>query len=96
MSNDEEENLAVVTVFGVDKPGIVAGITGVLATYNVNIVDISETVLRGLFTMIMIVDLKTSNVQLTFLKKKLEEKAKELNVTVSLNHISVFKYMQRI
>ncbi|NHV06471.1 MAG: ACT domain-containing protein [Thaumarchaeota archaeon] len=94
MSN--EENLAVVTVFGADKPGIVAGITGVLATYNVNIVDISETVLRGLFTMIMIVDLKTSNVQLSFLKEKLEEKAKELNVTISLNHISVFKYMQRV
>ncbi|MBO3768053.1 MAG: ACT domain-containing protein [Thermoproteota archaeon] len=94
--NDEEENLAVVTVFGVDKPGIVAGITGVLASYNVNIVDISETVVRGLFTMIMIVDLRTSNVQLPFLKEKLEEKARELSVTVSTNHISVFKYMQRV
>jgi len=93
---EKEENLAVVTVFGVDRPGIVAGITSVLANYNVNIIDISETVLRGLFTMIMIVDLGTSNVQLTFLKEKLEEKARELNVKVSINHISVFKYMQRV
>jgi ACT domain-containing protein len=92
----EEENLAVVTVFGADKPGIIAGITNVLAAYNVNIVDVSETVLRGLFTMIMIVDMKTSNVELTFLKEKLEEKAKELNVMINLNHIDVFRYMQRV
>ncbi|MEM0249047.1 MAG: ACT domain-containing protein, partial [Ignisphaera sp.] len=52
-----DESLAVITVIGADKPGIVAGITSVLAKYNVNIVDISQTVVRGIFSMIMIVDL---------------------------------------
>lgn len=39
----------VVTVLGADKPGIVAGITEVLAKHNVNIVDIAQTVVRGIF-----------------------------------------------
>lgn len=93
---DSEEHLAVITVLGADKPGIVAGITSVLAKYNVNIIDIAQTVVRGIFSMIMIVDLSTGNIELPKLREELSIKGKELGVEVSVNHISVFKAMQRI
>jgi len=91
-----DENLAVVTVIGADKPGIVAGITAVLAKHNVNIVDIAQTVVRGIFSMIMIVDLSTGNIDLPRLREELVSRGKELGVEVSVNHIAVFKAMQRV
>ena len=91
-----DENLAVVVVIGADKPGIVAGITSVLAKYNVNIVDIAQTVVRGIFSMIMVVDLSTGRIDLPRLREELVKKGRELGVEVSVNHIAVFKAMQRV
>ncbi len=90
------EDLAVVTVIGADRPGIVAGIAGVLAKHNVNIVDIAQTVVRGIFSMIMIVDLSTGDIDLPGLREELVAKGKELGVEVSVNHIDVFRAMQRV
>jgi len=90
------EELVVVTVFGMDKPGIVAGITSVLAEYNANIVDIAQTVLRGIFTMTMVVDIGCARIGIEELREKLKRKGEELGVMVSVNHIDVFKYMQRV
>ncbi len=91
-----QEELVVITVIGADKPGIVAGITKVLADHNVNIVDITQTVVRGIFSMIMIVDLSTGNVDLPDLREELVSKGRELGVKVAVNHIDVFKAMQRV
>jgi ACT domain-containing protein len=87
---------AIVVVVGGDKPGIVAGISSKLAEENVNIVDISQTVLRGIFAMIMLVDISKSKVPLSELRKELQQKGKELNVEVLVYHEEVFKYMERI
>ncbi len=87
---------AVVVVVGADKPGIVAGISSELASHKVNIVDISQTVLRGIFAMIMIVDISESKMPLSELRKKLQERGKELNVEVLVYHEDVFRYMERI
>lgn len=91
-----EEELLVITVLGADKPGIVAGIAQALAERRVNIVDISQTVVRGIFSMIMIVDLSTGNTSLEELREALARKGRELGVEVTVNHIDVFKAMQRI
>jgi ACT domain-containing protein len=91
-----EENLAVITVIGADRPGIVAGITQVLARHNVNIVDIAQTVVRGVFSMVMIVDLSTGDIDLPRLREELVAKGRELRVEVSVNHIAVFRAMQRV
>ncbi len=90
------EDLAVVTVIGADKPGIVAGITRVLAEHNVNIVDIAQTVVRGIFSMIMIIDLSTGDIGLPELREKLLSEGRRLGVEVSVNHIDVFRAMQRV
>lgn len=88
--------LAVVSVLGADRVGIVAGITSVLARHNVNIVDISQTVVKDIFSMIMIVDISKSDVDIGRLRAELEEEARRLGVMVSVHHIDVFRYMQRI
>ncbi len=87
---------AVVVVVGSDKPGIVAGISSELAKQSVNIVDISQTVLNNIFAMIMLVDISKSKMPLSELRKKLQEKGKELNVEVLVYHEEVFRYMERI
>ena len=85
----------VVFVHGRDRPGIVAGISTVLASVNANIIDISQTVLRGMFTMVMIVDISGATVPIETLRRLLEEEAEKLGVEVSVHHIDVVRYMQR-
>ena len=48
---------AIVTVVGKDQVGIIAGVCNRLAQYNINVLDISQTVMEGYFTMMMVVDL---------------------------------------
>uniref|UniRef100_A0A7J2U1X9 UPF0237 protein ENO26_04565 n=1 Tax=Ignisphaera aggregans TaxID=334771 RepID=A0A7J2U1X9_9CREN len=96
VNGNAEESLVVITVIGADRPGIVAGITQVLAKHNVNIVDIAQNVVRGIFSMIMIVDLSTGNIDLPRLREELISKSRELGVEVSVNHIAVFRAMQRV
>lgn len=86
----------IVTVVGVDKPGIVAAISSVLAEARANIVDISMTVLRGFFSMIMVVDISDASLELTELRRRLEERGKEVGVEVMVQHEDVFKYMQKV
>ncbi len=84
-----QEELAVITVIGADKPGIVAGITKVLADHNVNIVDIAQTVVRGIFSMIMIVDLSTGNTDLPNLREELVARGRELGVKFGIVDLSL-------
>jgi len=94
METREREHV-VVFVHGRDRPGIVAGVASVLAGVNANIIDISQTVLRGMFTMVMIVDVTEATVPLETLRSLLEEEARRLGVEVSVHHIDVVRYMQR-
>jgi len=87
---------AVVTVIGADRPGIVAGISEVLARHNVNIEDISQTVLDEIFAMIMLVDLSESDVNVGELRRELRRKGEELGVDVVVQHEDVYKAMHRV
>ncbi|NPV29724.1 MAG: ACT domain-containing protein [Firmicutes bacterium] len=93
---EKEVNRAIVTVLGHDKVGIIAGIAGVLASVNVNILDISQTVLQEFFAMIMIVDLTGCNVDFSTLRKMLEDKGEELELKVTLQHEDIFRFMHRV
>jgi len=96
LNAQQDKDLIVITVIGVDRPGIVAGIASVLASHNVNIEDISQTVLRGFFAMIMIADMSKSTCSLSELRERLEAKAKELGVEVLVQHSDIFRAMHRI
>lgn len=93
---EEKDGRAIVTVIGQDRVGIIAGVAGVLAENNVNILDISQTVLQEFFTMIMVVDLKGSRVGFSELQARLAAAGEKLGVKVELQHADVFRYMHRI
>ncbi len=86
----------MVTVIGVDRPGIVAGVSRVLAEHNVNIEDISQTVLRDLFAMVMLVDLSEADVSVKELRRELERVGEKLGVDVVVQHEDVYRAMHRI
>jgi len=87
---------AILTVIGKDRVGIIAGISRELADANVNIMDISQTILQGYFTMIMLLNLKDANISFDELSKRLKKKGEELGVDVKLQHEDVFRSMHRI
>ena len=92
----EESSRIVITVLGEDKVGLVAKITGVLAEHEANIIDISQTLLQDLFSMIMLVDIKNLNISFEQLQQELKQAGEELNVKVKAQHEDVFRYMHRI
>jgi ACT domain-containing protein len=85
-----------VTVLGKDKVGIIHEITSVLSKNEVNILDINQTLLEGYFTMVMLVDLSKMQIDFTELKEKLEDKAKEIEVSVKLQREDIFNSMYKI
>lgn len=87
---------AVISVIGEDKVGIIAGISDVLAKANVNILDITQTAIEGLFTMIMVVDISKANIDFEALKVELSEKGEKIGVRVDAQREEVFHFMHRI
>ncbi len=86
----------IITVIGVDKVGIVAGITQEMADYNVNIIDISQTIMEDMFTMIMLAAVKEDNFDLSSFQKAMSEKGNDLGVDVKVQHEDTFRFMHRI
>jgi ACT domain-containing protein len=87
---------AIVSVIGMDKPGIVAGVSTVLSKHNVNITDISQSYAQEFFTMIMVVDFEKSKSSLKMVNEDLKKVGEEIGIFVSIQHEDVFKAMHRI
>lgn len=95
-NDDASKTRAVVTVLGSDRSGIVAAVTGVLAQADANILDISQTILQGIFTMTMLVDLSPSTVAFAQLQEQLEALSKEIGVQITMQREEVFNFMYRL
>ena len=87
---------AIVPVVGQDRVGIIAMVCAELASYNVNVLDIRQTVMQGYFTMMMAVDVSESSCPLAELAQKLEEKGKETGLSIRLQREEIFQAMHRI
>jgi ACT domain-containing protein len=87
---------AIITVVGNDRVGIIARVSAFLAERNINIEDISQTVLSGNFVMMMMVDLSSSAHALESVKAELAELGTAMNVSISVMHEKVFSAMHRI
>ncbi len=87
---------AIVTVVGKDTVGIIYGVTGVLSKNNVNILDISQTILDGMFTMMMVVDVSSSLVGFDKLSECLKEEGDKIGVEIRIQLESIFESMHRI
>ena len=94
-SDAQTSNRAIITVLGSDCPGIVAAGRGALAERAANILDISQTILQGIFTMTMLVELGES-VEFSELKGKLDDLSESLGVQITLQREDVFRYMYRL
>jgi ACT domain-containing protein len=87
---------AIITVVGNDRVGIIARVSAFLAEREINIEDISQTILSGNFVMMMMVDLSSSTKALDTIKAELTELGEVMNVSISLMHEIVFSTMHRI
>jgi ACT domain-containing protein len=87
---------AVVMVVGKDRVGIIAGVCMELASYHVNVLDISQTVMQGYFTMMMVVDVSASNLPLAELARQLEDKGREMGLSIRLQREDIFDAMHRV
>lgn len=87
---------AVITVLGSDRIGIIAGVTAILAETGVNILDISQTIMQDIFTMIMMVDLSTMSTDFGTLQEQLMEKGRQMGVEIRVQRDDIFRSMHRI
>ena len=87
---------AVVTVVGQDRTGIIAGVSGYLSDKKINILDISQTIMQEIFTMIMLVDTAEMKLEFTDFSDKLKAYGEERNLKIHVMHEDIFNSMHRI
>ena len=87
---------AIVTVVGKDQVGIIASVCVHLASFNVNVLDISQTVMQGFFTMMMAVDVTECTVPLAELVVLMEQMGKERGLSIRLQREDIFEAMHRV
>ncbi len=87
---------AIVTVIGKDKVGIIATVCIKLAEMNVNVLDISQTILDGKFTMVMAVDAANANVGFEELAAQLRELGEGMELSIRIQREEIFDAMHRI
>ncbi len=87
---------AVITVIGKDRVGIIAAVSNILAEKNVNILDISQTTMQDMFTMIMLADISKMNTDMASLSESLEKKGMEQGLSIKIQHEDIFNSMHRL
>ena len=87
---------AIVSVFAKDAKGIIAYVTGVLAAQEINVLDISQTLMQEYFTMIMLVDLADCPLTFDALSRLLQEKGAERGLSVHIQRQDIFDAMHRV
>ena len=86
----------ILTVLGKDKSGIIAKVATMLAEHNVNIEDVSQTIMQGNFTMIMLVNISNANITLAKLVEEANALGEEIGVKIILQHEDIFNTMYRV
>ena len=87
---------AIVTVIGKDQVGIIAAVCALLSEKNVNVLDISQTILQDYFTMIMLVDASQATVPFAQLKEGLAQAGQERGLDIRIQREDIFNAMHRI
>ena len=86
----------IISVFGVDHPGIVAGVAQILAEADCSIVDINQTVVQGKFAMVIIADASRARESTNELKERLRKEGEQLGVRIYAQREDLFNAMHRI
>ncbi|MCF1684566.1 ACT domain-containing protein [Tetragenococcus halophilus] len=86
---------AVLTVIGKDKVGIVAGVSQSLAILNINIVDMTQTIMQDYFTMMMILDMDKQT-SFDYIRQELDKTGQQLGVKISIQNEEIFNAMHKL
>ena len=87
---------AIITVVGKDRVGIIADVCTHLAAWQVNILDISQTVMQGNFTMTMLVDLEKCEMPFQEVSEKLRLRGEEIKLSIRMQREDIFEAMHRV
>ena len=87
---------AFITVIGHDTVGVVAKVAGLCTELNINIEDVTQSILQGMFAMIMMVDISDCDVPFTAFSEELNALGKEMGLSVHAMHEDIFNSMHRI
>ena len=87
---------AVITVIGHDKIGIIAKVSAILSESSVNILDISQTIMQDMFTMIMLVDISKSTIPFSELKDQFMNAGENMGLRILVMHEDIFNSMHKI
>ncbi|MEI6602587.1 MAG: ACT domain-containing protein [Clostridia bacterium] len=87
---------AIITVLGQDRVGIIASVSTLLAANSINILDISQTTMQSVFTMIMHVDMEGSGADILGMSEKLADLGKEIGLEIRIQHEGIFNAMHRM
>ena len=87
---------AILTVVGPDRVGIIAEVCTLLARLNLNVVDLSQTILQANFTMFMLVDISASTLDFDGIADALSEKGTEMGLSIRIQREDIFQAMHRV
>ena len=87
---------AVVTVIGLDSVGILARVSSVCAEHNANVIDVTQSVMQKLFTMIMLIDISDLNSDFAALQSSFNALSEEIGMKIHIMHEDVFNSMHHI
>lgn len=87
---------AIITVVGKDMVGILASVSAECAKHNVNVIEVSQSILQDMFCMIMLVDASKINVPFASFSDRLTDEGKEMNLVIHVMHEDVFNSMHHI
>ncbi|MBQ7593419.1 MAG: ACT domain-containing protein [Synergistaceae bacterium] len=87
---------AIMTVIGSDRVGIIAGVCSLLASMDVNILDISQTVMEGIFTMTLLVDTSTSSHSFDEIRSALIQRGENEQLNIHIQRADIFDAMHRV
>ncbi len=87
---------AVITVVGKDTVGILAKVSAICATHQINIIEVSQTIMEDMFCMIMMADISSSTVEFTQFADELSKYGDENNLSIHAMHEDIFNSMHRI
>ena len=87
---------AIVTVVGKDQVGIIAGVCNTLADRQINVLDISQTIMEGYFTMMMVVDLAECRAPFDALRASLKEYGKSRGLSIRIQREDIFDAMHKL
>lgn len=87
---------AVVTVTGTDRRGVIASVSAFLAEHDINILDVSQTILGNQFAMIMVVDAEDSKEDFSALSVEIAEMGRKIDMNIRLQHADIFDAMHNV